>query len=178
MTASGSIPDEVLPDGWAPAGDDLTFEHTAAGLAVCADREPGDAAGTTGAPCGWRVWYERRVGEATECWTVGTVTTRDAAIDALLSCMRRVSAGPAERPGRTLLPETDADTTVRLSATDESRDASTDFPDAPVDGRWTALSTLADGVALRDAVPTVADGEGGVDAAAYARSWAAKLDGK
>ena len=145
MTDSVSIPEGLLPDGWVPADGDLAFVHSTAGVAVCADRQPDDAAGATGAPCGWRVWYERRAGEATEFRTVGTVTTRDAAVDALLSCMRRVSGGAAG-------------------------------PNTPalVDGRWAALSTLAEGVTLHDAVPT-ADGDGGVDEASYARSWAAKL---
>ena len=148
MTASDTIPDGVVPDGWTAAGDDLVFEHPAAGLIAGVDRQPEDSVGTTGAPCGWRVWCERRVGEATECRTVGTVTTRDAAVDALLSCMRRVSGEKTAKPNE------------------------------PVDGRWTALSTLAEGATLRDSVPPAADGEGGVDTASYARSWVAKLDGE
>ena len=147
MPASGTIPDGVIPDGWTTAGDSLTFEHPAAGLVAGVDRQPEDVVGTTGAPCGWRVWYERRVGEATECRTVGTVTTRDAAVDALLSCMRRVSG------------------------------EKTAGPNPPVDVRWTALSTLAEGATLHDSVPPATDGEGGVDTASYAQSWLAKLDG-
>ena len=144
---SGSMPEGVLPDGWVPADGDLAFEHATAGVAVCADRQPEDAVGATGAPCGWRVRYERRAGEATERRTVGAVTTRDAAVDALLSCMRRVSGGAAEP---------DAPTSV--------------------DGRWAALSTLAAGVTLHDSVPTADDEDGdGVDEPSYARSWATKL---
>ena len=148
MTASGSIPDGVLPKGWVPThgGDGLVFERPAAGLVVGTDRQLEDAPGTTGAPCGWRVWYERRVGEATERRTVGAVTTRDAAVDALLACMRRVC------------------------------DEMTGESNAPVDGRWVTLSTFAEGVRFRDPVPA-ADGEGGVDEVSYARSWTAKLDG-
>ena len=146
MIASGTIPDETLPDGWAPTGDGLVFKCPTSELVAGVDRQREDAAGTTGAPCGWEVWYERRAGEATERQTVGAVTTRDAAVDALLSCMRRVSG----------------------EKTAES--------DTPVDGRWTALSTLAEGVTLRDSIPAAADGEGGVDAASYARSWVTKLD--
>ncbi len=79
------------------SGADFEFEHPATGLAVGADRRPGDAdAEAAGASCAWRVWYERHAGEATERRTVGAVTTRDAAVDAVLSCMRRVSDDAAE----------------------------------------------------------------------------------
>ena len=148
MIGPDSMPDGALPDGWSPTGDGLVFEHPAAGLVAGVDRQPEDVTGATGAPPGWRVWYERRAGEATERRTVGTVTTRDAALDALLSCMHRVSDGE-NAPSDTV----------------------------PVDGRWAALSTLAAGVTLHDAMPAAADGDG-VDEAAYARSWAAKLDGR
>ena len=166
MTDSGPIPTGALPKGWTPAGDDLTFEHPPDGLEVCADRRPEDAAETAGAPCAWKVRYERRVGEATERRTVGTVTTRDAAVDALLSCMRRVSGGP------TAEPESGPDPNSRSNS--DAGGAAASSESATVDGRWASLSTLADGVSLRDSVPATA--EEGADAASYARSWAAKLD--
>lgn len=138
MTDAEPIPAGTLPRGWVSAGAEFAFENPTAGLAVRADRRTDDAdAGIAGAPTAWRVWYERRVGETTECRTVGTVCTREEAVDGLLRCMRRVSDGGAEGL------------------------------------RWVALSTLASEVTLRDAVPTA---DGGVDDAAYAASWAAKLD--
>ena len=157
MTDAGPIRTGELPKGWVSAGDGFEFEHPAAGLTVCADRRPGDAdAEMAGAPGPWRVWYERWVGEATERRTVGCVTTRDAAVNGLLACMRRVSDSPA----------THADG----GGSAASRAAASD------DCRWISLSTLADGVSLRDAVPMGADGGTPVDETAYARSWAEKLD--
>ena len=137
---------------------DFEFEHPTAGIAVCADRRPDEVgAGTTGAPSTWRVRYERRMGEVTERRTVGVVTTRDAAVDGLLSCMRRVSDGL----------DTHADGGGGTVASGAS---------APDGARWVSLSTLADGVSLRDAVPSESDGRAPVDEVTYARAWAARLD--
>ena len=156
MTDAGPIPTGALPRGWVSAGE-FEFEHPTAGIVVWADRRPDEVgAGTTGAPSTWRVRYERQVGEATERQTVGVVTTRDAAVDGLLSCMRRVSDGPDTHA--------DGGGTAASGAS------------APDDTRWVSLSTLADGVSLRDAVPSEADGRAPVDEVAYARTWAARLD--
>lgn len=149
MTEGGQIPAGELPRGWVSVDAGPTFEHRTTGIRVYADRCPDDVdVVVSGASEAWRVWYERRVGETTECRCVGTVTTRDAAVDGLLSCMRRVSDGPA--------PRSDGGAAG-----------------APEDCRWVALSTLAEGVSLRDGVPVA---EEGADAASYARSWAERLD--
>lgn len=154
MTDAGPIPTGELPEGWVSAGGDFDFRHPATGLAVRADRRTGDAdAETAGAARAWRVAFERHVGEVTDRRTVGAVTTHDAAVDAVLSCMRRVTDGPRGggargRAGR----------------------------GAPEDPRRTALSTFAADVSLHDPVPTATDGGGPVDEVAYARAWMAKLD--
>lgn len=150
MTDAGPIPTGDLPKGWVSADAGLTFDHRTAGLRVYADRCPGDAdAEMAGASEAWWVWYERRVGETTERRRVGTVTTRDAAVDGLLTCMRRVSDGATPRS-----------------------DGGAPSAAAPEDCRWAALSTLAEGVSFRDAIPSA---EGDVNAASYARSWTERL---
>lgn len=90
------LPEDVRPPcGWVCAracGDELVFSYGRDGIEVIATKTDETSAPPFDLLNGWEVTCRKRAGESMSERSVGRVTTRAAAADALYSCMERVSS--------------------------------------------------------------------------------------
>lgn len=89
------LPEDVqLPCGWVCARDgtdSLVFSYTRAGIEARATRTD-ESNGLSFDLSGWEVACRKRARESMSEHSVGRVTTRTAAADALYACMERISS--------------------------------------------------------------------------------------
>lgn len=89
------LPEDVqLPCGWVckrACKDKLVFSHEEGDIEVEATRTDEPRLLPFDVPCGWELTCRIRYGESVSERVIGRVTTRAAAVEALHSCMERVS---------------------------------------------------------------------------------------
>ena len=90
------IPPEVLPPGWGPAelGDDrFVYQHSNPPIELVADSTSAEQSypGLGICRC-WVLRYRYFLMDSTIVRSIGHVATRQAALDGLLECMRRIHA--------------------------------------------------------------------------------------
>ncbi|WP_247003588.1 hypothetical protein [Halosolutus gelatinilyticus] len=88
------IPQEALPPGWGPAelcGDCFAYRHSRLAIELLADRTAADGSHPRlGLNRYWELRYRYSLSDRSITESIGHVSTRHAAVDGLLECMRRV----------------------------------------------------------------------------------------
>ncbi|SDR28078.1 hypothetical protein [Natronobacterium texcoconense] len=91
---SRHLPPDILPPGWSESAlsdGELAYRHARLPLELVADRTMADNCHPgLGLGCCWELRYRYPIGDQSVSETIGRVSTRTAAIDGLLECMRSV----------------------------------------------------------------------------------------
>lgn len=91
-TDQDPIPREALPPGWGPAehcDGHFAYRHDRPPIELIATRTAADRTHPSlGLGRCWELQYRHPVGDISVAETIGRVSTRQAALDGLLECMR------------------------------------------------------------------------------------------
>ncbi|WP_459887332.1 hypothetical protein [Halostagnicola bangensis] len=89
-----SLPREELPPNWGPvetSDDRISYRHSRSSATLFAARVSAHSSHPSlGLSRCWEIRYRYSVGECSATERLGSVTTRSAALDALLECMHHV----------------------------------------------------------------------------------------
>lgn len=88
------IPREALPPGWGPAEcceDHLAYRHARPPIELTANRTAAESHPGLGLCHCWELQYRYSLGERSITESIGSVSTRRAAVEGLLECMTRVN---------------------------------------------------------------------------------------
>lgn len=127
--------DTYLPGGWSCRGardGELAFARDGGQFVVEAERTTEGPDPELDCPYAWALTYRQRTGVAAVGGPVGFVTTRDAAIEGLIACMREVNAALGAGPAidlRTVLDGVDLSDEVPRAVEDERPAADPPRPD-------------------------------------------------
>lgn len=90
------LPEEIYPpEGWScreAREERVSFARDGDRVVVAADRTTDSPQPSLDCPYAWVLTYRQRTGVAIMGGSVGFVTTKDAAIEGLFTCMRQVNA--------------------------------------------------------------------------------------
>lgn len=127
--------DMYLPGGWSCRGvaeGELSFARDGDRFVVEAERTSAGPCPEFDCPYAWSLTYQQRTGIAVVGGSIGFVTTREAAIEGLIACMRHINTALGAGPDvdlRATLEDVDLRDEVPAAAGNDSKTPRTDRSD-------------------------------------------------